>query len=237
MATSKKAVVIGASSGIGREIARCLAAAGWRVAVAGRRKELLDQVAAEFPESVLTAVVDVDDTAAVPARLDAVTARLEGVDLVVISAGCGFLNPRLEAEPEQRTVATNVFGFTAVAAWAYNRLARQGGGQLAAITSVGGLLGEAAAPAYAASKAYQILYLDGLRKRARNEKSGVIITELRPGSVDTAMMQGEGHFWISSARDAATLACRAMAGKRPRQYISRRWALIGLVARMLSLFS
>jgi len=140
-------------------------------------------------------------------------------------------------EPELQTLRTNVASFTASATWGYNHFKRQGYGQLAAITSVGGLIGEAAAPAYSASKAYQIMYLDALRKRAKKEKNHCLITELRPGSVDTAMMKGDGHFWISSAENAAELACQAILKGKRLQYISRRWGMIGFILRIFSLFS
>lgn len=232
----KRAILLGASSGIGKEMALRLAGQGWKVAITGRRRNLLDQIASEYPDAVLTAAFDVDDVDALPGRLDDVADRLGGMDLFVVSAGCGFLNPELAIEPELQTVATNVAAFTVAVDWAFTYAAKQGGGQLAAITSVGGLVAEGAAPAYPASKAYQILYLDSLAKRAKKEKVNCRITELRPGSVNTAMMKGDGHFWISSPRDAAELACAAIQRGKRLQYISRRWSLIGFLARCLSLF-
>lgn len=236
MSEMKRAIVLGASSGIGREMALRFAREGWRVAVAGRRKTLLDEMAALFPGAVFPEEVDVADAQALSGRLGEIASRLGGVDLLVVSAGCGFLNSDLSPDPELRTVATNVAGFTAACVWAFDHFKQRGGGQLAAITSVGGLLGEAAAPAYPASKAYQILYLDSLAKRAKKEAPGIRITELRPGSVNTDMMKGEGHFWISSPQNAAALACAAIGRGKRLQYISRRWALIGLLLRGVSVF-
>lgn len=236
MSGGKKAVILGATSGIGREMALCLARHGWRVAVTGRREHLLREIEATSPDAIISQILDVDDTEALSGRLDALAERLGGADLVIVSAGCGFINAELAIPPELRTVQTNVAGFTAAAAWAYGYFNKRGGGHLAAITSVGGLVGEGAAPAYPASKAYQILYLDSLHKRAKKERVDIRITELRPGFVDTDMMKGEGHFWVSSPRDAAELACRAIFKGRRLQYISRRWRGIGVILRLLSLF-
>lgn len=233
----KKAAILGASSGIGREMALRLAGENWRVAVIGRRKDLLEETASLFPEAIHPFAFDVNDVEALPQRLDTLAAELGGLDLLVISAGCGYLNPELKLELELRTAQTNVAAFTTSAAWAFDYFKGQGHGHLAAITSVGGLVAEGAAPAYPASKAYQIMYLASLRKRASKEKVACRITELRPGSVATDMMKGEGHFWISSPRDAANLACDAILKGKRLQYISRRWSLIGCLLRVVSIFS
>lgn len=232
-----KAIILGASSGIGKEMALWLAGNGWRVGITGRREQLLDTVVAAFPERIVASAFDADDTDALVGRLDTLASRLGGLDLLVVSAGCGFLNPELEPAPELATVATNVASFTVSAGWGFKYFRRQGHGRLAAITSVAGLLGEAAAPAYPASKAYQLLYLAGLRKLAKKEKLQLGITELRPGPVRTDMMKGEGHFWISSPEAAAELACRAILKGKKLQYISKRWAALGVLLRLFSLSS
>lgn len=231
------AIILGASSGIGMEMALWLAEKGWKVGITGRRKNLLDDVAARFPERITASAFDVNETDTLAERLDELTQRLGGLELLVISAGCGYINPELALEPELATVATNVASFTASADWGFNHFRRQGHGRLAAITSVGGLLGEGAAPAYPASKAYQILYLAGLRKLAKKEGIQCGITELRPGPVKTDMLKGEGHFWISSPEAAADLACRAILKGKKLQYISRRWAALGILLRLFSLAS
>ena len=236
MLEKRKAIILGASSGIGKEIAILLVKENWRVAITGRRKNLLEETVSAFPESMLASAFDARDIAALPHRLAELVSRLGGLDLFLISAGCGFLNPELALEPELQTANTNVLSFTAAAAWAFNHFQKQGHGRLAAITSVGGLIGEGAGPAYPASKAYQIMYLDSLRKKAKAEKAGVAITELRPGSVDTQMMKGDGHFWISPPRKAAELACQAIRQGKKLQYISRPWSIIGFILRGSSLF-
>ena len=92
----KRAIVIGATSGIGRAVAERLAAAGYRVGVTGRRGALLDELAAANPGAFCCAEADVTDPAASCAALDALAGELGGVDLCVVSAGAGELNPGLE---------------------------------------------------------------------------------------------------------------------------------------------
>ena len=69
----------------------------------------------------------------------------------------------------------------------YHILEQQGHGHLVAITSAGGLRGEPMAPAYSATKAYQINYMEALRKKAFINGEHIIVTDIRPGLVDTAM--------------------------------------------------
>jgi len=114
-------------------------------------------------------------------------AALGGVDLVIISAGCGILNPQHEIGPDRETVAVNVSGFMAIALAAFHQFQERGHGHLAAITSVAALRSNADGNAYAASKGFQSLYLDGLRDSARRKKLSIAVTELQPGFVDTAM--------------------------------------------------
>lgn len=232
-----KALIIGASSGIGREMARRLAADGWLVAASGRRAELLRSLSEEAPGRIIASAFDLNETSRLPEALSRAVEGLEGLDLAVISAGTGFLNPGLDPELERQTIDTNVLAFTLAADWLYDFFRKQGRGHLAAITSVGGLAAEGAAPAYPAAKAYQIMYLKSLRQRAGKEVPALTVTELRPGSVRTDMMKGEGHFWISSPEEAARLACQAIYARKNLQYISRRWSLIGLALRLGSIFS
>ena len=113
----KRAIVIGATSGIGRAVAERLAAAGYRVGVTGRRGALLDELAAADPGAFCCAEADVTDPAASCAALDALAGELGGVDLCVVSAGAGELNPGLDYALEEPAIRTNVVGWTAAVGW------------------------------------------------------------------------------------------------------------------------
>ena len=228
----KRAVVIGATSGIGRELARLLVADGYRIGVTGRRADLLETLRNESPENCLTEAFD----AAAPdaaTHLETLIARMDGVDLVVLCAGAGYLNPELDTEPELDTVSLNVTAFTRLSDFIYRYFIACGGGHLVVVTSVMGLRGSGLAPAYAASKAYQINYLEGLRQRACKRGEPVTVTDIRPGSVDTAMMKGEGHFWIASPRRAAEVIMKAVRTRKSVQYVTPRWRTVGLLLKMI----
>lgn len=232
MTPLKTAIVIGASSGIGRETARALATRGCRVGITGRRTKLLEELEAERPGSYLSASFDLTDPDAAE-RLENLAARLGRVELILLCSGTGDFNPDLEYATEATTNRLNVDAFTRTADWSYRYLKAQGGGRFAAVTSVMGLRGSGAAPAYAASKAYQINYLQGLQQRAAHETVPLRITDIRPGSVRTDMMKGEGHFWITSPQDAAQHILRAVDKQKTVQYVSPRWRLIGLLLQNL----
>jgi short-subunit dehydrogenase len=111
----KNAIVVGASSGIGLELARILAADGYGVGLVARRRELLEKLAQELSTPVWTKTVDVAQTDEAMSRLRELIAEMKDVELFVISAGTGALNPELEWEPERATIAVNVAGFAAAA--------------------------------------------------------------------------------------------------------------------------
>ena len=148
----KRAIVIGATSGIGRGLAEELAARGYRVGLVGRREALLREIAAADPAAYSCAVADVTQPDAALAALDGLVAVLDGLELCIVAAGTGDLNPDLDFTVEASAIRTNILGWTAVVDWACRLFERQRGGHLVVISSVGGLRGSGAAPAYNALK-------------------------------------------------------------------------------------
>lgn len=226
-------LIVGATSGIGRRVAERLAAEGHRVGIVGRREELLREIAAQHPQHFRCERLDVAQTDCVAPLLDRLAAALGGVDVCLVAAGVGELNPALDSAVEQRTIRTNVAGWTAVVDWAFDRFMKQGGGHLVVVTSVGGLRGGAAAPAYNASKAWQINYAEGLRLRAAKARLPIRITDIRPGLVDTAMAQGEGLFWVMPVDRVAEQLLRAVRRGRRVAVVTRRWRIAAWLLRHL----
>ena len=163
----KRAIVIGATSGIGRGLAEELAARGYRVGLVGRREALLREIAAADPAAYSCAVADVTQPDAALAALDGLVAVLDGLELCIVAAGTGDLNPDLDFTVEASAIRTNILGWTAVVDWACRLFERQRGGHLVVISSVGGLRGSGAAPAYNASNRHTAgagRYGDGQRR-------------------------------------------------------------------------
>jgi len=232
---NKRVIIVGSSSGIGKEMALNFAKQGCHVAAVARRKKLLDELSLK-DKNIVSYEVDIDEVETLQNKLQKIVDDLGGLDLFVISAGVGFINYELDFSKEQQTIKTNVEGFTNLFGWSYCFFKQKGCGQIAAITSVSGLLEGVDGPSYSASKAYQINYIKTIRKMAGKACPHLFITELRPGSVDTDMMKGEGHFWVSKPEKAAELACKAILKKKKLQYISGRWKIIGMLLRLLSLW-
>ena len=192
-ALMKRAIVIGASSGIGREVSRLLLADGWTVGVAARREDRLLELKAFSPDNV--EVMRIDVTAAdAGERLLELVKRLGGVSLFVYCSGVGWQNAGLEPAPELATVDVNVKGFTAMVGTMFNYMAANLGGDIAVISSVAGTKGLGVAPSYSASKVYQNTYIQALEQLSNMRRLHIRFTDIRPGFVDTDLLAGGGHY-------------------------------------------
>ncbi len=229
----KKAIIIGASSGIGKELAIILANNDYEVGLMARRTELLEALKNEMSTKSQLGHIDISKTADAIDKFRNMIQKMQGVDLVVINAGIGFLNPELDWSKEQQTIDVNVCGFCALAGEAYKLFAKQGHGHLVGISSIGALRGNPIAPAYNASKAFMSNYLEGLRKKAFQEKSPIIITDIKPGFVDTDMAKGEGKFWVATPQKAAEQIYLAISKQKKHAYITHRWRLIGWALKLM----
>ncbi len=229
----KKAIIIGATSGIGKGLALKLAANNYLVGITGRRTELLEELKSQKPNLFYPKAFDITNTNVIVENLEQLTKQLGGLDLLIISSGTGDLNDKLDYEIEKRTIDTNVVGFTCVANWAFNYFEKQKNGHLVAISSVGGLRGSRIAPAYNATKAFQINYLEGLRQKATKLKTRIFVTDIRPGFVDTAMAKGEGQFWVATVEKAVNQIFDKIRKKNKIAYVTKRWKFIGIILKSI----
>ncbi len=228
-----RAIIVGASSGIGKELAVGLSQAGYAVGLAGRRIHLLDELKDSLSSPAFSRQVDVSDVPHSMELIEGLIEEMGGLDLMVVSAGTGFENPDLKWEDEKRTIDVNVTGFAAMATVAFRYFVRTGKGHLVGISSIAAIRGGRTAPAYNASKAFVSNYLEGLRIKASKAGLPIVVTEILPGFVDTEMAKGEGLFWVASPREAARQIYGAIRRKKPRAYITRRWRLIAWLLRGL----
>ena len=227
----KKAIIIGATSGIGKGLAKILAENNYKVGITGRRTELLDELKSQNTNSYFARTFDITETEFIGENLEALVTELGGLDLLIISSGTGDLNEKLDFEIEKRTIDTNVSGFTCIANWTFKYFENQKSGHLVAISSIGGLRGSRVAPSYNATKAYQINYLEGLRQKARKLDQQIYVTDVRPGFVDTDMAKGEGQFWVATVDKAARQIFEAINQKKKIVYVTKRWRLIALILK------
>lgn len=229
----RKIVIIGATSGIGKKLAELYINNDAKIVIIGRREDKLREIAATNPGKYIYRVCDISDTDVITNRLDDIVNQLGYVDLMIITAGAGELNPELSYQLEEISLKTNVLGWTCVVDWTIKQFEKQGFGHLVSISSIGGLRGSGIAPAYNATKAFQINYMEGIRQKTNKVNNKIFITDIRPGLVDTAMAKGNGLFWVASVEKASKQIYTAIQKKRKTAYITKRWILVALILKLM----
>lgn len=229
----KNVIVVGATSGIGRELALEFARDGCLVGVAGRRQDLLDELTRQYPACRFSRRLDVAQPDEAMVRLESLIGEMGGVDIVVVNAGVGYLNPDLGWDTERETIAVNVQGFTAVANVAVRHFLARGRGHLVGISSIAALRGNDSSPSYNASKAFVSNYLQGLRKKMHRLGVPVAITDIQPGFVATPLARGERLFWVATPQEAARQIHSAIRRGKRHAYVTKRWRLVAWLIKAL----
>ena len=232
---SKKILIVGGSSGLGRELAKLYASKGCEVGVMSRRENLLTELQQFFPGKIFIKKADITDEA-ISSSLNELIIKLNGIDIIILAASVIELNNNFLTDPERETIDINVKGYTRVLNFAWKYFKEKGKGQIVGITSIAAVRGNKVFPAYHASKAFQSIYLESLRVKAKFEKNDIVITELIPGYINTAMGKGDRMFWVASLGKAARQAKRAIDKKKSRAFITKRWWVIYHVLRHLPAF-
>ena len=228
---NKRAIVIGASSGIGREVAKLLIQEGWTLGVAARRIELLQDIGNVEVEQIDVTTEDA------PARLRSLIEKLGGMDLFFYASGIGKQNRELQQDIEIATMQTNALGFTRMIGEAYRYFAEQGAGHIAAITSIAGTKGLGPAPAYSATKAMQNVYLQALEQQAHARGLRIRFTDIRPGFVDTALLSGDFHYpMMLKPQKVACEIIRAINARKHIRVIDWKYRLLTAVWRTIPIF-
>ena len=227
----KRAIVIGASSGIGREVARLLVEEGWTVGVAARRLELLHDIGAVAAERIDVTAADATEA------LQRLIAQTGGMDLFFYASGIGKQNRELLEDIELATMQTNGVGFVRMIGEAYRFFAQQGRGHIAAITSIAGTKGLGPAPSYSATTAMQNVYLQALEQQAYARGLNIRFTDIRPGFVDTALLSGDFHYPMLLKPDrVAHDIVRSINRQRHIRVIDYRYRLLTALWRRIPRF-
>jgi NAD(P)-dependent dehydrogenase (short-subunit alcohol dehydrogenase family) len=240
----RRAIVVGASSGMGAALVKQLASEGYRVAALARRKAELDALAAACAPlaaasggAVFPVVHDAAQLAAVPPLFERVVRELGGLDLFVYAAG---VMPKIGKEQydtaiDREILAVNLDGAIAWSNECANYMRAQRRGTLVGISSIAGDRGRKGNPVYCTSKAALNTYLEALRNRL--SESGVHVCTIKPGYVDTAMTQGmDKLFWLISPEEAARQILAAARNRVNTRYVPLRWAAVGTVLKLVPSF-
>ena len=228
----KNAIIFGATSGIGKELAKLLIIDGYKVAITGRRENRLKEIKTSNPDKYIIKKHDVTLLNESEKVFNELTNELGTVDLVVYSSGIAKPNYSLEWEKELPTLEVNVVGAVKIYGLAYNFFHKQGYGHLVGISSVAGLRGNRHTPAYFASKAFQNNYLESLWMKAKRSKSDIHITDIAPGFIDTKMALGDT-FGMAPLNKATKQIYTAIKHKKKKAYITKRWSLIAFVMKRI----
>lgn len=229
----KRAIVIGASSGIGKQVAQMLINEGWTVGLAARRDEMLMEMMQAHEDRVKVEKIDVTVSSATE-NLTHLINNIGGMDLFFYAAGIGKQNRDLQEDIELATVSTNALGFTRMIGAAYRYFAEQGGGHIAAITSIAGTKGLGPSPSYSATKAMQNTYLQALEQLANSKGLNICFTDIRPGFVDTDLLSGTHKYpMLMKPEPVAKAIMQAIKSKKHICVIDTRWRLLTMIWRRI----
>ena len=238
-----KAVILGATSGMGREIARRLAERGDSVFLLGKDLDELARSAADLAvrhprrEEARHAACDLERPEQFASALDAADAALGGFDTVVVTAAMYATQDALEADVDlaRRLVTVNFANTVVFFEHAPQRLLARGGGRLTVFSSVAGERGRKPVAIYGASKAGLSTYLEALDHKFH--AAGLSVLCVKPGFVRTAMTAGlKPPPFAGDPEDVAAQVLRAMARGKDVVYAPSIWALVMLVIRWLPRF-
>lgn len=237
-----RAIIVGASSGIGAAVARELAKHGFYLALAARRAEQLDLLSNEVNDSAGESLAkfyvhDVTDFASIPQLFQQITRELGGLDLIVYSAGHqeSMAVDEYSIDKDLAMVDVNLLGAMSWLGQAAHRFERAKSGHIVAISSIAGDRGRRLNPGYNASKAGLSTYAEALRNRVA--RYGVTVTTVKPGFVDTALLvHASRKMWVISPESAAQQIWRAIRRKKQVVYIPGRWRYAMLVIRNIPSF-
>lgn len=232
----KKAIIIGSSSGIGMQLAKVMSKDGFILGLTGRRIELLDNLRNQLSAQAYIKYMDITNTNESIDCLKRLIDEMGGVDLIIVSAGIGYINKNLEWKLEQETINTNVLGVTAIIDTSINYFLNKKSGHLAVISSIASLRGSAECPAYNASKAYISNYLEGIRCKMKKQNLDITITDIKPGLVDTAMAKGDGLFLVMPLEKVTIQIYTALKKRKDQIYVTKRWGFLGFIIKRIPRF-
>lgn len=228
----KRVLIVGATSGIGRELAIRYIEMGCCVGIAGRRVEELIKLQDLAAERVFYQEIDVTKEEA-PTNLLHLIEKMKGMDLFILCSGIGFQNVSLDINIELKTAATNVDGFIRMVTAAFHFFETKTNGHIAVISSVAGTKGLGVAPAYSATKRFQNTYIESLEQLARINNLSINFTDIRPGFVSTPLLGKTNYPMMMNTEYVASKIIRSIEKGKKVAIIDWRYALIVFFWRMV----
>ena len=234
----RKIIIIGASSGIGAELAKLYALSGCMVGISARREESLKEIADSCRNNIIYLSMNVsynyaDEGSKVYGAYDGfdeLVKRLGGVDLVIFCAGYGKQTRELLLEQELATVDVNISGFVAITTAAVNYFIKREQGsitpQFVVISSVASLRGLGISASYSAAKRFQLTYLEGVDQLLRSKGIKVSFTSILPGFVATDFIGKKNYPFTLDKVYVAKKIASAIEKRKFRAVIDWKWRIV-----------
>lgn len=234
----KRAIIIGASSGMGRAVAKLLAKDGYIMGLASRRINLLESLQKEIETKSYIKQIDVSNPEKASTDLQNLITQMGGLDLILISVSAysDYLKSTISLTQEQKTINVDLIGFWIMAKTALDFFEEQGFGHLVGISSISGIRGSAHCPAYCGAKAFVSRYLEGIRNKMLQTNTPIYVTDIIPGWVDvehTTFSSIPGTYWVTPLNKAAQQIFNAIKTKKKVAYISRRQIIVAALLKIV----
>lgn len=225
-------IIIGATSGIGKELAKIYISQGHTVGITGRRENLLNEIKSNNP-NIHTSSYDVTQKGA-PEHLMNLIREMGGADTVIYSSGFGKSNTELTLETELAAADVNVQGFMRHATTLFNYWCENNKkGHLAVLSSIAGIRALGIAPAYSATKHFQAFYLETLRQLATMRNANISFTAIKPGFVATDFISGKKYPLTLQKEKVAAKIVKAIEKKKKNCVIYGVWKPIALLMKLI----
>ena len=207
--TMKKAIIIGATSGIGYEVTQLLLKKDWILGIAGRRESILKEIQKQAPNRIKTATIDICSADA-PERLRHLIEAIGGMDIYLHCAGIGHQNMKVDTQIELQTLNTNCVGFTRMITYAFHYFQQHGTGHI------------------------QNIYLDAMEQLSYMHHSKIHFTDIRPGFVATDLLNDGKHYpMLMKPKKVATCIVQALEKKKRLVIIDKRYQLLVFLWRLI----
>ena len=228
----KRAIIIGASSGIGAEMAKQLSSKGYQLGLMARRENLLEDLVSKLEGQHQVMPIDLKNFEEAEQQMNQMIALLGDVDLIVLNSGVGAQEYQLNWMYQKQLIDVNVSGLVLMSTISMDYFIKRGRGHIVGVSSIAAHVSSGLALTYCASKAFVSSYLNGLRSRVRNSKLPIIITTIEPGYVDTPMVKGSPP-WTAPVDKAVRQMIAGIENKRQHIFITRRYRLVVWMLKLI----
>ena len=182
-----KALITGASSGIGKEFAKIFAKKGYDLVIVARNKEELEKLSKELKTNNKIKVEIISIDLSIPENCKEIHKNVQDVDILINNAGfgdCGNFT-KTSLEKEINMINTNIIAYHILMKLYLTDMKTKGKGKILNVASIAGFMPGPLMATYYATKAYIVRISEGIREELKKEKSNVQISILCPGPVDT----------------------------------------------------